>query len=381
MTTQPFEVEFTTEAIADLRRRLEHTRWPAEVSNSGWDLGTNLTYLQELCGYWQTGFDFAGQAAYLNQMPQFTTTVDGYGIHYVHAEGAGPNPLPLVFTHGWPGTFFEIHKILELLTNPAAHGGDVADSFTVVVPSLPGYGYSEIPTTTGWGQARTAELWDGLMQQLGYQRYGAQGGDWGAVVTAHLGHSFPERVVGSQINMPFLGPIGDRTPQTDDEREYLKRAGQWQAAEAAYQAIQRTKPQTLAYGLTDSPSGLAGWITEKLSSWSDSNGAVETRFTKDEMLTNISIYWFTNTINSSTRYYYESGADPANRLTHEIEVPVGISIFPGEIGGLSAPRSWVERGTANLTQWSEHDRGGHFAAMEEPELLAQDIRDFFRPLR
>ena len=381
MTPQPFEIQFPDEAVADLRRRLAHTRWPAEVTGSGWDFGTNLAYLQELCAYWADGFDFDAQAAYLNQMPQFTTEVDGYGIHYVHAEGTGPDPLPLVFTHGWPGTFFEIHKILDLLTNPAAHGGDEADAFTVVVPSLPGYGYSEIPTTTGWGQARTAELWDGLMRQLGYSRYGAQGGDWGAVVTAHLGHSFAERVVGAQINMPFLGPVDDRTPQTEEEQAYLQRAGQWQAAEAAYQAIQRTKPQTLAYGLTDSPAGLAGWITEKLRSWSDCGGDLETRFSKDESLTNISIYWFTNTINSSTRYYYESGADPANRLTHTIEAPVGVSVFPAEISGLSAPRSWVERGCEQLTQWSVHDRGGHFAAMEEPELLAQDIRDFFRPLR
>ncbi len=381
MSPQPFEVQFPPEAVADLRQRLANTRWPAEVTDSGWDLGTNLAYLRELCAYWQDGFDFDAQAAYLNQMPQFTTQVDGFGIHYVHAEGVGPNPLPLVFTHGWPGTFFEIHKILDLLTNPAAHGGDEADAFTVVVPSLPGYGYSEIPTETGYGVARTAQLWDGLMQQLGYSRYGAQGGDWGAVVTAHLGQSFAERVVGAQINMPFPGPIGDRTPQSADETAYLERAAQWQAAEAAYQRIQGTKPQTLAYGLTDSPAGLAGWITEKLRSWSDCNGDLETRFSKDESLTNISIYWFTNTINSSTRYYYESGADPANRLTRPIEAPVGVSVFPGEITGMSAPRSWVERGCANLTQWSEHDRGGHFAAMEEPELLAQDIRDFFRPLR
>jgi hypothetical protein len=201
------------------------------------------------------------------------------------------------------------------------------------------------------------------------------------VVTAHLGHSFAERVVGSQINMPFLGPVGDRTPQNEDEKAFLQSADQWQAMEGAYNAIQRTKPQTLAYGLTDSPAGLAGWITEKLRSWSDCDGDLETRFSKDESLTNISIYWFTNTINSSMRYYYERSADPANVLTHKLEVPVGVSVFPGEAAGASAPRSWVQRGCEKLTQWSVHDRGGHFAAMEEPELLAQDIRDFFRPLR
>ena len=373
-----FTAEFPADAIDDLRRRLAATRWPPEVAESDWSYGTDLAYLQELCDYWQNQFDFQAQADYLNQMPQFTTQVDGFDLHYVHKEGKGPNPLPLVFSHGWPGTFYEVHKILDLLTDPGAHGGDPADAFTVVAPSIPGYGYSQIPTVAGFGQARTAELFDGLMQQLGYDRYGAQGGDWGAIITAHLGQKFPERVIGSQMNMAFVGPQ-DRTPQSDDEKAYLRAAGDWQNAEAGYQRIQGTKPQTLAYGLTDSPAGLAAWITEKWRSWSDCHGEIETRFSKDEILTNISIYWFSGTINSSTRYYQEMRSDPGrNQLQGDLELPCGFSIFPGEI--ISAPRSWVERG-CNLTQWSEHDRGGHFAAMEEPELLAADVRDFFRPLR
>ncbi len=375
---QPFTVEFSQDAVSDLRRRLKDTRWPLEVAHSGWDYGTNLAYLRELCAYWADGFDFQAQADYLNAMPQFTSEVDGFGMHYVLKHGNGPSPLPLVFSHGWPGTFYEVHKILDLLTDPAAHGGDAADAFTVVAPSLPGYGYAQIPTEPGYGQARTAELFDGLMQQLGFDRYGAQGGDWGALVTGHLAHKFPERVVGGQMNMPFVGPL-DRTPQNDEEKDYLARAASWQNAEAGYQRIQGTKPQTLAYGLTDSPAGLAGWITEKWRSWSDCDGEIEQRFSKDETLTNISIYWFTGTINSSTRYYQEAATNPrVNRFTERIETPCGFSIFPGEI--ISAPKSWVERG-CNLTQWSEHEAGGHFAAMEEPQLLAQDIRDFFRPLR
>ncbi len=376
---QPFKVEFPPDAIADLRRRLNDTRWPPEVADSGWDYGTNLAYLQELCAYWADGFDFQAQADYLNAMPQFTTEVDGFGMHYVLKEGNGPNPLPLVFSHGWPGTFYEVHKILDLLTDPAAHGGDAADSFTVVAPSLPGYGYAQIPIEPGYGQARTAELFDGLMQQLGFDRYGAQGGDWGAIVTAQITSKFPERVIGGQMNMPAVRPVGDSSPQNDEEKAYLASAAQWQNAEAGYQRIQGTKPQTLAYGLTDSPAGLAGWITEKWRSWSDCDGEIEKRFTKDEILTNISIYWFTGTINSSTRYYQEAFSNPAlNRFTEWIETPCGFSVFPEEI--ISAPRSWIERG-CNVQQWSEHDRGGHFAAMEEPELLAQDVRDFFRPLR
>lgn len=379
MSSQPFTIQVSDADLADLRQRLRRTRWPGEIGGGGWTYGANLAYIQELCAYWTDGFDWRAQEASLNRMPQFTAEVDGYRLHFVHAEGRGPDPLPLVFSHGWPGSFYEVHKILGPLTDPAAHGGDPADAFSVVAPSLPGYGFSEIPTAGGYGQARTAELWDGLMQQLGYSRYGAQGGDWGAIITAHLAQKFPQRVLGAQMNMAFVGPLEDRKPQTDAERAYLDAAQGWQAQEAGYQRIQGTKPQTLAYGLTDSPAGLAAWITEKWRSWSDCDGEIERRFSKDEILTNISIYWFSGTINSSTRYYYEMFQDPArNGLGGRIETPCGFSIFPGEI--ISAPRSWVERG-CNLTQWSEHDRGGHFAAMEEPDLLVADIRDFFRPLR
>ena len=383
---QPFKIEVSDTDLRDLKRRLAQTRWPSEVADSGWQYGSNLAYMQELCEYWRADFDWRVQETYLNRMPQFTQAVsadgvDDYTVHFVHQEGVGPNPLPLVFTHGWPGTFYEVSKILGPLTDPAAHGGDPADAFTVVAPSLPGYGFSEIPSSGGFGQKRTALLWGALMEELGYDRYGAQGGDWGAIVTAQVAYQHPENCIGAQINMPIGRPPAGRSPEdfSDEEKAIAAKAAEWQAQETGYQAIQGTRPQTLAYGLTDSPAGLAGWITEKWRAWSDCDGDIEKRFTKDEILTNISIYWFSGTINSSTRYYYEMRQNQAeNFLPGRLETPTGFSIFPGEI--ITAPRSWCEEGY-NVQQWSVHDRGGHFAALEEPDLLVQDIRDFFRPLR
>ena len=250
----------------------------------------------------------------------------------------------------------------------------------MVAPSIPGYGFSEIPASGGFGQKRTALLWGALMEQLGYERYGAQGGDWGAIVTAQVAYQHPENCIGAQINMPIgRPPETDPATWTEHERAVAAKAQHWQAQETGYQAIQGTKPQTLAYGLTDSPAGLAAWITEKWRSWSDCDGDIEKRFSKDEILTNISIYWFGQTINSSTRYYYEMRQNQQeNFLPGRLETPTGFSIFPGEI--ITAPRSWCEPGY-NITHWSEHDRGGHFAALEEPGLLVDDIREFFRPLR
>ena len=383
---QPFTIEVTDTDLRDLKRRLAQTRWPSEVADSGWQYGSNLAYMQELCEYWRNDFDWRVQETYLNRMPQFTEAVsadgvDDYTVHFVHQEGVGPDPLPLVFTHGWPGTFYEVSKILGPLTDPAAHGGDPADAFSVVAPSLPGYGFSEIPAAGGFGQKRTALLWGALMKQLGYERYGAQGGDWGAIVTAQVAYQHPENCIGAQINMPIGRPPTDRPQEewSDEEKAIAAKMAEWQAQETGYQAIQGTRPQTLAYGLTDSPAGLAGWITEKWRAWSDCDGEIEKRFSKDEILTNISIYWFSGTINSSTRYYYEMRQNQAeNFLPGRLETPTGFSIFPGEI--ITAPRSWCEAGY-NIQQWSVHDRGGHFAALEEPDLLVQDIRDFFRPLR
>ena len=386
MSAQPYRIDVPDAAIADLRERLARTRWPGEIEGSGWAYGTNLAYLRELCDYWRDGFDWRAQEARLNAMPQFTIymggDIDGYGLHYVHQRGAGPDPLPLLFSHGWPGSIFEVTKIIGPLTDPAAHGGDPADAFSVVAPSLPGYGFSQLPTTPGFGTPNhTADLWADLMARLGYDRYGAQGGDWGAGISARVAHRHPRHVVGAHLNMVAVAPPpGERAPQSPEEEAYLAGMRAWDRAEAGYQKIQGTKPQTLAYGLTDSPAGLAAWIVEKWRSWSDCHGDIESRFSKDEILTNISVYWFTGTINTSMHRYHAIFHDPDIGLDERIETPMGFAHFPGEIGNGHAPRSWVER-ACNVAHWTEFDRGGHFAALEEPELLVQDVRDFFRPLR
>ena len=382
-----FTIHVPEDAIADLRERLARTRWPGEVDGGGWTFGTDLAYLQELCAYWRSGFDWRAQEARLNAMPQFTMDLDdpileNQGLHFVHREGVGPAPLPLIFSHGWPGSIVEVGKILGPLTDPAAHGGDPADAFTVVAPSLPGYGFGTIPTRSGFGRPNhTADLWALLMAQLGYYRYGAQGGDWGAGISARLAHRDAAHVVGAHLNMVAVAPPrGQRQPQSAQEEAYLAGLRAWDREEAGYQKIQGTRPQTLAYGLNDSPAGLAGWIVEKWRAWSDCVGDVETRFSKDELLTNIAIYWFSGTIHTSMHRYYEIFHDPDFQLNERIETPIGVAVFPGDIGIAQAPRSWVER-ACNLVHWSEFDRGGHFAALEEPELLVQDIRDFFRSLR
>ena len=382
MPPQPFRIHVADEAIADLHERLARTRWPGEITDSGWTFGTNLAYLQELCAYWRSDFDWRAQEARLNAMPQFRTDLDGYGLHYIHQQGEGPAPLPLLFSHGWPGSIFEASKILGPLTNPGAHDGDPADAFTVIAPSLPGYGFSQVPTRPGFGRPdHTADLWARLMSQLGHDRYGTQGGDWGAGISARVAHRDAAHVVGAHLNMVAVAPPREqRRPQSPAEEAYLASLREWGREEAGYQKIQGTRPQTLAYALTDSPVGLAGWIVEKWRAWSDCGGDIEKRFSKDEILTNISIYWFTGTINTSMHRYYEIFHDPEFQLNERIETPMGFAIFPGEIGIGHAPRSWVER-ACNLVHWTEFDRGGHFAALEEPELLVQDIRDFFRPLR
>ncbi|MBM4404963.1 MAG: epoxide hydrolase [Chloroflexi bacterium] len=376
-----FKIRVPGPVITDLKRRLAKTRWPDELHGAGWDYGANLAYIKELCDYWRTTFDWKKQQALLNSLPQFKEEVDGLGIHFVHLRGKGPKPLPLILTHGWPGSFFEFYKAIPLLTDPAAHGGDPSDAFTVVVPSLPGYGFSNRPAERGMHLARVGELFAKLMRErLGYTRYGAQGGDWGAGVTTRLGLSDPQHVVGIHLNM-VLGRAAAAftgTPSPEEEA-WRKDYEKWRAEEAAYSQIQGTKPQTLAYGLNDSPAGLAAWIVEKFRRWSDCNGDVESIYTKDELLTNITIYWVTETINSSVRFYYENThGGPIVPPGQRVEVPTGVAVFPKEI--IKPPRSIAERGY-NITRWTEMPRGGHFAAIEQPELLVQDVRGFFRPLR
>ena len=380
MEVQPFKVAVDDGVMEDLRRRLAGTRWPDEIPASGWDYGSNLAYLKELVEYWRTSFDWRAQEKLINSFNHFRAEVEELNIHFIHERGKGPNPTPLIITHGWPSSFFEMYKIVPLLADPGSHGGDPADAFDVVAPSLPGFGFSDRPTQRGMDILRVADLWAKLMtEKLGYLRFGAQGGDIGAGVTSRLGFARPENLTGIHLTSvtrptPYLGP-GARE-LSDAEKAHLDQREKWQQAEGGYSHIQGTKPQTLSYGLNDSPAGLAAWIVEKYRTWSDCGGDVESRFTKDELLTTITIYWITQTISSSTRMYYENQRQVWSLKSGErVQVPSGITLFPQEIS--RPPREWAER-SYNVCRWTEMPRGGHFAALEEPELLAQDIRAFFR---
>jgi microsomal epoxide hydrolase len=371
----PFKIAVPDAVLADLKERLARTRFPSEIEGSGWDYGTNLAYLRELVTYWRTSFDWRAQERRLNQLPQFTTQIDGLTLHFVHQRSSRTDAVPLVFVHGWPGSIVEVTKVIGPLTEPPP--GEVA--FHVVAISLPGYGFSEKPKQPGVSNRRIAGMIAQLMARLGYQRYGAQGGDWGGFIVRQLGLLDPEHLIGVHSNMCVTGPPGP-DPNAGVPPEELKRVEAARARianEQAYSQLQGTKPQTLGYSLNDSPAGLAAWIVEKFRTWSDSGGDVEKKFTKDELLTNIMIYWATETGPSSVRLYYENRRDPG--VQGKMQVPFACAVFPFELF-VVAPRQWVEA-SHNLVQYTVMPRGGHFAAMEEPELLVEDIRKFFRGLR
>ena len=383
MQPEPFEIHIGDNVLDDLRRRLDATRWPDELPGTGWDYGSNMDYMKELVDYWRNDFDWRVQERLINSFCHFKAPVGGLGIHFIHERGQGPNPMPLVITHGWPGTFFEMHKIIPLLVDPASHGGDPTDSFDVVAPSLPGFGFSDHATERGMEVAKTAALWDELMRGvLGYPQFASHGGDIGAGVTSRLGHGHADSLIGIHLTsvtrpMPYLGD-GAQEP-SDAEKTHMREREEWQNAEGGYAHIQGTKPQTLAYGLNDSPVGLAAWIVEKYRSWSDCEGDVENRFSKDELLTTVTIYWATESVSSSTRMYKENQRYTWTMARDEkIDVPTGVAAFPAEIS--RPPREWAER-SYDLQRWTPMPSGGHFAALEEPQLLAEDIRAFFRPLR
>lgn len=383
MHSQPFTIDIADAAIDDLRQRLARTRLVPGIAGLGWTEGTDGDFLQRLLSYWRDTFDWPAAQARLNQLPQFRAEVAGQTLHFIHQRGTGPAPLPLIISHGWPGSVVEMQAIIPLLTDPGAHGGDPRDAFDVVVPSLPGYGFSPAPRQTGTGPRQVAALWAELMSGLGYPRFAAQGGDWGAAISTWLAREHAERLVGVHLNFlpgsyrPPLGP--DQPPVSLEEQAYLDRYADWSQRLGAYGHIQGTKPQTLAVGLNDSPAGLAAWITEKFQAWTDCAGDLESAVSLDELLTNISLYWFTGSIGSSFRMYLESRARPLHFAPGErIQTPVGVAVFPAELP--MPPRSWVER-VYNVRQWSEFAEGGHFAALEQPRALAEDIRAFFRPLR
>ncbi len=377
-----FTIEVSDDILKDLRERLSRTRFPDQLDGADWDYGAELGYLREFCAYWRDEFDWPAQERALNGWDHYRTDVDGLGIHFVHQKSKVADALPLIITHGWPGSVFEFAKILGPLTDPEAHGGKAQDAFHVVCPSMPGYGFSDAPKKPGFDIAHVADVNVKLMEQLGYTRYGAQGGDWGSPATAWMALKDPEHVCGIHINM-VLGKRPEdaaNAPElSEEDKRRLEAARGFNRAETGYQRIQGTKPQSLGYGLNDSPAGLAAWIVEKFRTWSDCGGDIESRFTKDELLANIMIYWINGNITSSTRLYYESmksgNFGPPNEY---VKTPTGCAVFPGELTRL--PRSWAEN-SFNVTQWTEMPRGGHFAAMEEPELLVDDIREFFRDLR
>lgn len=381
---EPFTIAVDDQTLSDLRSRLERTRWPDQVEQAGWDYGIELSYMKELVAYWLNTFDWKQQERLLNTLPQYRTVIDGLKIHFVHVRGSGPDPLPLIITHGWPSSFAESYPIIGPLTDPARYGADPADSFDVVVPSLPGFGFSERPLRRGYLAVDT--LWLTLMTEvLGYRRFFAHGTDIGARVTSALGRFHSDVVAGihiGSVDLDWQEPHPKDSDLTAAERDYLKRVAHWEKEQYAYGKIQGTYPQTVAYGLNDSPVGLAAWIVEKYAQWGDCRGNVESCFSKDTLLTNVMIYWVTQTINASMRRYYETRHNPApNPLKpgERIETPAGIAMFPGE-KELVVPREWAER-SYNIQRWTEMPSGGHFPALEEPDLLVEDLRAFFRRFR
>jgi pimeloyl-ACP methyl ester carboxylesterase len=382
-TTQalPFNWEVPERTLQDLRWRLERTRWPDEVEAAGWEYGANLAYLKELIEYWRTHFEWRAQERAINQFAHYTATLDGISIHFIYERGRGPNPQPLVLTHGWPSSFFEMHKVIPLLVDPASYGADPAHAFDVIVPSLPGYGFSERVRQPGLTRTRIADLWARLMTDvLGYRRFGAHGGDIGAGITTELGRRYPDRLLGIHLLAladPYMGP--GAPPLSDAERAFIALRERWEEEEGAYSHQQATRPQTLAYGLNDSPAGLAAWIVEKFRAWSDCDGDLERRFTKDEVLTNVTIYWVTQTINSSIRLYYEyRHAAQLEPRPERVTAPCGVALTTEAVN--RAPREWGER-TYDVRRWTELSSGGHFLALEEPAVLAHELRAFFRELR
>ena len=381
MAPERFHIQVEEKVLEDLKARLDHTRWPEPWAGDAWEGGTDLEALRGLADYWRTRFDWRMQEAALNHLAQYRCRVGGIDVHFVHERGVGPEPLPIILTHGWPDSFLRYQKVIPLLTDPAAHGGDPADAFDVVVPSVPGFGFSSRPEKGGINNQRISELWATLMTEtLGYHRFAAGGGDIGSGVTRYLASGHPDRLVG--IHLTDIGIVRDLVNAPDPallseaERDYQREAQAWIAREGAYMAIQSTRPQTLAFGLTDSPVGLAAWILDKFRSWSDCQGNLANRFTADELLTNIMLYWFAGNFGSSARLYYENvrSLPPLPR----IEVPTGMALFSADI--LPPPRDWAER-NFRIERWTKLPRGGHFTAWEEPELWVEDIRAFFRPLR
>jgi pimeloyl-ACP methyl ester carboxylesterase len=368
-------------AISDLGERLARTRFPDQAPGPAWAYGTDIEYMRQLVEYWRTHFDWRAQEARLNAFPQYQTELFDIGLHFLHVPGRGPAPIPLLLLHGWPGSVFEFLDIIPRLTDPARFGSDAADAFTVVAPSLPGYGLSFRPGQRRFGIEEIADCMAMLMvERLGYPRFAVQGGDWGAITAARLGYAHPEKLIGIHVNLLPVRRDNNPPAVTPEKERYYDEVALWLREETGYSTIQGTKPQTLAFGLTDSPAGLAAWIVEKFRTWSDCGGDVESVFTRDQLLANVSFYWFTGAIGSSFfPYYYRVHRTWPIPEGGTIDIPTGYAEFPREI--LRPPRSVAARTYRDIRRWTTMPRGGHFAAMEQPEALAHEVQAFFRPLR
>jgi epoxide hydrolase len=379
-----FRVEVSEADLRDLRERLKRTRWPEAETVADWSQGVPLTYLRELCRYWADEYDWRATEARLNDIPQFRTRIDGLGIHFLHVRSPHTDALPLVLTHGWPGSVVEFLKVIEPLTNPTAHGGDAADAFHLVCPSLPGYGFSDKPAQPGWGVQRIADAWSLLMARLGYRHYGAQGGDWGTSISTCIGLQDAAHVVGIHLIPPLAPPdpatFGDLTDAERAALASLQNAAEW---ESGYSAEHATRPQTIGYALVDSPVGLCAWIVEKFWAWTDYDGHLDHVLTRDELLDNVMLYWLPGTGASAARLYWESSRQVnqwiSGSLDDTVTVPTGCSIFPRELQRPS--RRWAAKRFLDIRHWSELDRGGHFAAFEQPELFVDEVRAVFRLIR
>ena len=373
----PFRIEAADAELEELRRRLRATRWPDRETVDDWSQGVPLAYLQDVCAYWADKYDWRAREARLGAFPQFRTGIDGLGIHFLHVRSPHPGALPLLMTHGWPGSVVEFHKVIGPLVDPPVHGGEARDAFHVVCPSLPGYGFSDKPARAGWKVERIAAAWAVLMARLGYDRYVAQGGDWGSMVTTALGVQDAGHCRAIHLNMPVALPdpatLASPTPQEQAALAALQHYEQW---DSGYSKQQSTRPQTLGYGLVDSPAGQAAWVLEKFWAWTDCDGHPENVLTRDEMLDNVMLYWLPGTAASSARLYWESFRTTA---LGEVACPTGCSIFPKEI--IRTSRRWAEKRFKNLIHWNELPKGGHFAAFEQPELFVAELRQCFRQVR
>ena len=374
---QPFKLDIPDADLDDLRRRLRATRWPDPEPVSDWSQGIPLAYVQEVCAYWAEECDWRARESRINAFPQFRTETLGLGVHFIHVRSPETAALPLVMTHGWPGSVVEFLKVIGPLSDPASHGGDPSDAFHVVCPSLPGYGFSDKPTEPGWNVEKIGDAWAALMQSLGYSRYVAQGGDWGAMVTTRVGIQDPEHCAGIHLNMPIAPPTPESMNDlTELEKSALAGMQHYQEWDSGYSKEQSTRPQTVGYGLVDSPAGQASWILEKFWAWTDCDGHPENALTRDELLDNVMLYWLPGTGASSARLYWESFRSTS---MEEVSVPTGCSIFPKEI--FRSSRRWAEARFKKLVYWNELEKGGHFAAFEQPEAFVGEIRSCFQHMR